>query len=127
TAQRPAQVDAAHRIEAEVPHAVGRQAASIAVGAERRRCRRDDAEYGAVAQAEAIRRCRRILDYGLDPAVALLEPLEYLLTTHDLVERPARGAADVHVLDEPHLGRNTPRELDQVDELVVVDTANHDR
>src|SRR5262249_56726295 len=74
-AQRPAQVDAAHRIEAEVPHAVGRQAASIAVGAERRRCRRDDAEYGAVAQAEAIRRCRRILDYGLDPAVALLEPL----------------------------------------------------
>ena len=35
-----------------------------------------------------------------------------------------RGAADVHVLDEPDLGADRPAELEQIDQLVVVDAVD---
>ena len=60
-AQRRAQVDAARRVQAQVPHAVGRQAAAVAAAAERLGGRRDDAEGRAVRQREAIGRRRRLL------------------------------------------------------------------
>src|SRR5215469_3768086 len=46
TPQRPAQIDPTRGVETEVPQAVGGEAAAIAVRAERRRGRGDDAEDG---------------------------------------------------------------------------------
>ena len=40
--------------------------------------------------------------------------------------RPASGAADVHVFDETDLGADGPAELEQIDELLVIDAADHD-
>ena len=51
---------------------------------------------------------------------------EHLLARDDAVARPARRAADVHVLDEADLGAPFLRALDERDELVVVDAADHD-
>src|SRR5262249_51284267 len=59
TPERRPQVDASGGVEAEVPEAVGREAAPVAVGAERRGGRRDDAEDRPVGQAVAIGGRRR--------------------------------------------------------------------
>ena len=53
--ERTAQIDALRRVEAQIPHAVGGQAAAIAGAAERLGRRRDDAERRAVRQARSDR------------------------------------------------------------------------
>src|SRR5262245_33584851 len=125
--QRPAKVDTLLRVEAEIPDAVGGQPASVAASAERLGGGRDDAEHRAVAQPVAVGRRGAFLDYRLDAAVSPAQRLEHLGTAHDLLHRPVRRAADVHVLDESHLGQHRLAELDQISQLVVVDAAHDDR
>src|SRR5262245_41774750 len=125
--QRPAKVDTFLRVEAEIPDAVGGQPASVAASAERLGGGRDDAEHRAVAQPVPVGRRGAFLDYRLDAAVPPAQRLEHLGAAHDLLHRPVRRAADVHVLDEPHLGWYRLAELDQIRELVVVDAAHDDR
>src|SRR3989454_1097145 len=109
------------------PHAVRGEPAPVALRAERSGGGRDDAEDGPVAQPVALGGRRGLLAHGLDPAVARLEDLEHRLPAHDLVHRPARRTADVHVLDEADLGSDALAELDEVHELVIVHPANDDR
>src|SRR2546427_8519326 len=71
------EVDPRLRVQAEVPEAVGRQAAAVAAPAERRRGRSDDSKNGAVGQREALRGRGRILAERRDLAVALAEPAEH--------------------------------------------------
>ena len=68
-AQRSPEVGALRRVQAEIPHAVGGEATPVAVGAERRRGRGDDAEHGAVGEAIALGGRRAAgLDERLDAA-----------------------------------------------------------
>ncbi len=78
-AQRPTKVDAARRVEAQVPQAVGRQPATIAAAAERVGGRGDDAEQRTVWQREAVGWRRRVLDDRLDGAVPSRERVQHLL------------------------------------------------
>src|SRR3989442_15903511 len=68
--QRPSQVGPLERVETEVPHAVGGEAAPVARRAERRGGGRDDAEDGPVGEPVAIGGGPGLLEHGLDPAVA---------------------------------------------------------
>src|SRR3989449_1771127 len=63
----------------------------------------------------------------LDRAVAPGEHVQHLPLGHDLVPGPARRATHVHVLDEPYFGVVGAGELDQIGQLVVVESADHDR
>ena len=122
-----AQIDAARRIQAQVPHAVGGQPAAVAAAAEGLGRRRDDAEHRAVRQPKAIGGRRRVVStIGSIAPVARGERVEHLAPRDDASRRPARGAADVHVLDEAHLGVHRPAVLDQIHQLVVVDAADDD-
>ena len=58
--QRTAQIGPLLRVQTEIPHAVRGEAAAVAVRAERRGRRGDDAEHGAVGQPEAIGRRRDV-------------------------------------------------------------------
>jgi NADH:ubiquinone reductase (H+-translocating) len=125
-AQRLSEIESLPGVEAGEPDAVGREPGAIARRAERLRGRRDDAEDGAVGQAEPVGgRPRGFVD-GLDAAVPALEPPKHLVARHDPVGRPERGAGHVHVLDEAHLGVQSARELDQPLHLVVVQPPHDD-
>ncbi len=63
---------------------------------------------------------------SIAPKAAAMRPEHFEARDH-AVARPAGGAADVHVLDEADLGAPRLRPLDERDELVVVDAADHDR
>src|SRR5262245_39399269 len=71
TTKRAAQIDATRRVEAEVPHPVGGQAAAIATPAERIGRGRNDPEDRSVGEREAIGRRRRMFDDRFDRAVVL--------------------------------------------------------
>ena len=115
------------RIEAQQPHAVGGQPAAIAVGAERLRRRRDDAERRAVGQREAFGRRRARSPSGSDRRRSAPPSARSISrATPTASRRPPGRAADVHVLDEADLGADAARVLDQVDQLVVVDAAHDD-
>jgi hypothetical protein len=115
------------RVQAEQEHAVGGEPRTIARAAERLRCRRDDAERGAVWQTEARRGRGRVFLDGRNCTVVRGQPREHLLAGHDGIGPPVRGAADIHVLDEAHFRAGLSAELDQVDHLVVVVAARDDR
>jgi hypothetical protein len=68
-----------------------------------------------------------VLDDRLDGSVLPRETLEHLAAPDHAIHRPVRGAADIHVFDEPHLAATLAAEREQRLELIVVDTANHDR
>src|SRR6478735_1439973 len=53
-AQRAAEIDAARRVETQIPDTVGREAAAIAAPAEGLGRRRDDTEGRAIGEGEAI-------------------------------------------------------------------------
>src|SRR5712691_5244883 len=78
-AKRRAQINALDGVEAEVPHAIGGEPATIARPAERRGRRCDDPERRSVRQAEALGRGRAPrLDERLDRAVAPTEHVQDL-------------------------------------------------
>ena len=52
---------------------------------------------------------------------------QHVVPRVDLVHRPGRGAADVHVLDEANFGAPLARKLQQRDQLVVIHAAHHHR
>ena len=126
-AQRAPQIRALCGVEAEQPDAVGGQPTPIATAAERRRRRGNDAEDRAVRQAEAIGRGGGVLRDRRDRPVVRLQPLEHLLPRDDRFHRPVRRAADIHVFDEANLGAPALCELEQVNELVLIDPADHHR
>src|SRR5206468_6715686 len=69
-AERLSEIDALLRVEAEVPHAVGGEAAPVAAGTERLGRRRDDAEDRAVGKRVAVGGRRALLDHRLDRSVS---------------------------------------------------------
>src|SRR5439155_17683630 len=75
-AKRLPEVDAVLGVETQVPHAVGREPATIAARAERLGRRRDDAEDGAVGERVTVGRGRALFDDRLDPSIAPAERLE---------------------------------------------------
>src|SRR5947199_7128803 len=102
--QRLTQIGAPLRIETEEPGPIGGKPAAIARAAERGGCRCDDPKCAAVRQPETLgRRAGIVRADGRDGAVASRQDLEHLALRHDLLRGPSRGAADVHVLDEPDL------------------------
>src|SRR6266480_2945241 len=126
-AQPLPQVDPAVRVQAQEPGAVRREPAAVAGAAKWRRGGRDDAEARPVGEPEALGRSAAVGRNRLDRAVALAKQVQDLLLGHDLVHGPARRAAHVHLLDEPHLGIMSAGELDQIRQLVVVESPDHDR
>src|SRR5215468_3039815 len=127
TAERPPEVDALLGVEAQVEDTVGGEPAAVAARAERLRRGRDDPEDGAVGETVAIGGRGALLDDCLNRAIAPLEHRQHLGAAHHLVHRPARRAAHVHVLDEPHLGWHGTAVFDQLAQLVVVDVAHDHR
>src|SRR5437870_12178905 len=68
-----------------------------------------------------------IVGQRLNRAIAPPESLEHDALRHDLIHGPAGRAADIHVLDEADFRVVRAPELDQVDQLVVVEPADHHR
>src|SRR5262249_45171583 len=108
-----AEIHAARGVEAEVPHAVGGEPAAIAGSAERRGGGRDDPEHVAVGQPETVGGSGAVFLDGLDGAVALAEPVQYLRARDHAIHRPLGGTTHIHVLDEPDLGLRAACVLDQ--------------
>src|SRR3989454_11075800 len=100
TPQWRSQVGPLERVEAEVPHAVSGESASVARRAERRGGGRDDAEDGPVGEPVAIGGRRGLLQHGLDPAVARREGLQHPRAAPDPLPGPGRRAPPRPVLDE---------------------------
>src|SRR5688572_13532673 len=126
-AERPPQVGSGARVEAHQPDAVGGQPAAVAIPAEGLRGRRDDPEGRAVRQGEAVGGCGAAAAERLHGAVAGFDDLQHFRLRDDRVAPPPRRPAHVHVLDEPDLGADVPAVLDQLDQLVLVGAAHHDR
>ena len=70
---------------------------------------------------------RILVDERGDLAVAGRERLQNLVTRNDLVHGPVCRPPDVHVLDVSQLRAMLARKLEEIDELVVVESANHHR
>src|SRR5262249_37924033 len=122
--ERRAQIHALDRVEAEGPHPSSGESAPVARLAKRGGGGGDDPEGRAVLETETLGRRRAAgLDERIDAAVAAREHVEDLGARHDLLHRPARRPAHVHVLDESHLGGHRASELDEVGQPVVVPAA----
>ena len=116
-------------VKAEIPQPIGRDAASIAGPTKRRRRRRDNAHDLAARKFEGIGRspslCRK--PFWGDPGSARQEAPDNGVARHDLFRRPARGAPDIHVLDETNLSAQPRRFVDESVNLAIIDPAQQHR
>jgi hypothetical protein len=116
------------RVEAEEPGAIGSDPAPVAVAAERRRNRCDDSEYCTVGEDVAFRgRVRSVVTLcRRGPAEALSNAGQDLVARNHAGQAPLRCTTHIHVFDVAQLGLLRPRELEQVADLVLVESTDDD-
>src|SRR4029079_1486921 len=111
----------ARRKQTRVDRAVGREASAMAIAAERRADRRDEADLALpVLEHVALRDLAAIIAVARLDWPAGRDSREQLFGRHDLLGTPAVHGADVHVFDESHDRARAAKALDEVESRVVV-------